>query len=98
MINMKAIPTYTFSWHAEADTAGKHALHLRVRQDDVPSDFTMPVPVYIVFADGTQAYVRINVRGALTETTIPLSAEPKQVQLNPLESVLADVKTKAWEK
>ena len=65
-IDGTAIPTYTFSWHAEADTAGKHALHLRVRQDDVPSDFTMPVPVYIVFADGTE-WTQADVRWIATD-------------------------------
>ncbi len=39
----------------------------------------------------------MNVRGPLTEATLALPAEPKELELNPLESVLAEVKTEGWE-
>jgi len=89
-----AVPTYTFSWNAEPDSAGFRA-HLRVRQSDVPDDFGMYVPVLIKFAEG-EAMVRFLVRGPTTETTLQLPAEPKTMELNPLESVLAEVKTEGW--
>ena len=57
----------------------------------------MPVPLRIELAGGGHAYVRVNVRGPLTEATLPLPAEPKELELNPLESVLAEVKTEGWE-
>ena len=91
-----AVPSYTFSWTAEPQPDGKAALHVRIRQADVPADFTMPVPLLIEFADG-QALVRVRVKGELTETTIALPAMPTKVTLNPLESVLADVKVLEWE-
>jgi hypothetical protein len=37
------------------------------------------------------------VTGPLTETTLDLPAEPKRLELNPLESVLAEVKEESWE-
>jgi len=89
-----AVPTYTFSWNAEPDSGGFSA-HLRVRQSDVPDDFAMYVPVLIKFAQG-EALVRLLVRGPTTETTLKLPAEPKTIELNPLESVLAEVKTEGW--
>lgn len=32
-----------------------------------------------------------------TETTVTLPAAPRQITLNPLESVLAEVRTEPWE-
>lgn len=90
-----AVPTYTLSWHAETDSTGKPAVRLRVRQSDVPPGFVMYVPVLIKFEEG-EAIIRMAVRDALTESLIRLPAQPKDVILNPLESVLADVKTEAW--
>jgi len=96
-----AIPTYVLSWHAEpaqGGQAGHYALQVRVRQEDVPKDFTMPVPLKITFVDTTMhALVRLGVTGPLTEVTLDLPAEPKRLELNPLESVLADVKEESWE-
>ena len=91
-----AIPTYTFAWQAEPAQNGQYLLHIRVRQEHVPEGFLMPVPIRIDFADSTQAYVRVNIKGTGTEGTLHLPAEPTQVQLNPFESVLAEVKTEAW--
>ena len=89
-----AVPTYTFSWTAEPDSGG-FITHLRVRQTDVPDDFAMYVPVSIKFAQG-EALVRVLVRGPTTDATLKLPAEPKTIELNPLESVLAEVKTEGW--
>jgi len=96
-VNGTAIPTYILSWHAEPAADHKYALHIRIRQEDVPKDFIMPVPLEIEMGDGARAYVRVNVRGPVTEATLPLPAEPTQLELNPLESVLAEVKTEGWE-
>jgi hypothetical protein len=91
-----AIPTYTLSWRAEAPQGGRYPIHLRIRQEDVPSDFEMPVPVRIVLAGGAEAFIRVTVRGPVTEGTFSLPGDPKEVELNPLESVLAQVKTESW--
>ncbi len=92
-----AIPTYTLSWHTEPAQNGHYTLQLRVRQDDVPDEFMMPVPVKIGFADSAMhAYVRMRVAGPVSEATLDLPAEPTQVELNPLESVLAGVKEEDW--
>jgi len=56
----------------------------------------MYVPVLIKFDQG-EAMIRILVRGATTEAVVRLPAPPKLVTLNPLESVLAEVKTEAWD-
>jgi len=93
-VNGTAVPTYTFSWTAEPDSSG-YAVRLRVRQSDVPDRFAMYVPLSIKFEQG-EALVRMLVRGATSDATIHLAALPKTIQLNPLESVLAEVKTEDW--
>src|SRR5207247_10220313 len=78
-----AIPKYVFSWRAEPAQGGHYTLQLRVRQEDVPEHFVMPVPVKIGFADETMyAYVRIKVTGPLTEAALDLPAEPTRVEFN----------------
>jgi len=95
-VNGTAVPTYTLSWKADPDTGGRYVLHIRVRQEDAPDTFIMPVPIEIHFADSSHALVRVNVHGPFVEATFQVPAEPKQLVLNPLESVLADVKTESW--
>lgn len=93
-----AIPTYVLAWHAEPAQGGHYTMKVRIRQEDVPKDFTMPVPLRITFADtSTHALVRLAVTGPLTETTLDLPAQPKRLELNPFESVLAQVKEESWE-
>ena len=96
-LNGTAIPKYILSWHADTAPDHGYALRIRIRQEDVPKDFVMPVPLGIELAGGGHAYVRVNVRGPLTEATLRLPAEPMQLELNPLQSVLAEVKTEDWE-
>ncbi|HXL08324.1 MAG TPA: M1 family aminopeptidase [Gemmatimonadales bacterium] len=96
-VNGTAVPRYILSWHADTTPDHRYALRLRIRQEDVPADFLMPVPLRIELAGGGRAYARVNVHGPLTEATLQLPAEPTEVELNPLESVLAEVKTEGWE-
>ena len=95
-VNGTAIPTYVLSWRAEPAPANQYLLRLRIRQEDVPSAFVMPVPLNIEFAGGGRATIRVTVRGPLTETELHLPAEPIKLELNPLESVLGEVKTEGW--
>lgn len=91
-----AIPTYTLSWKVEPAGDGKFRLRVRVRQDDAPATFVMPVPLLIEFAGGAQATVRVNVRGVSVEAELLLPAKPARLELNPLESVLAEVRQEPW--
>lgn len=91
-----AVPTYTLSWRSEPQPDGRFKLSVRVRQADVPADFMMPVPLQIEYGGDAQSYVRILVKGDVTEANITLPSEPRRIQLNPFESVLAEVKTEEW--
>src|SRR3989442_7864043 len=90
-----AVPTYTFAWNVEPADGGKFTAHLRIKQTDAPSTFAMYVPLRIKFEQG-EALVRVLVKGPLTEQTITLPAEAKEMELSPFESVLAVVKTEGW--
>jgi len=50
----------------------------------------------VVFEGGSDVVVRVTVSGKETEGTVRLAAEPNRLELNPLESVLAEVKTEGW--
>jgi hypothetical protein len=51
-VNGTAIPRYILSWHADSAQGGHYLLRVRVRQEDVPPSFEMPVPLLIHFAGG----------------------------------------------
>jgi hypothetical protein len=91
------VPTYTFAWKMDSVSAGgsQYNARIRIRQTDVPDGFAMYVPLRIKFAQG-EAVIRVLVRGPLTEAPLALPAEPKAMELNPFESVLAVVKTEGW--
>ncbi len=91
-----AVPTYTLSWRADQRSDGEYLLQVRVRQEGVPEDFIMPVPLVMVFADSGRALVRVNVRGPVTEAKLRARAKPARLELNPFESVLAEVKHERW--
>jgi hypothetical protein len=62
----------------------------------VPVGFGMYVPVLIRFDQG-EAITRVLVVGPSTEAVFRLPAKPSTVELNPFESVLAEVKTEGWD-
>lgn len=92
-----AIPTYTFSYQLTDLPDGTVGGRVRIRQENVPDDFQMIVPILVDFgAEGT-AIVRVNVRGPLTESDLPvLPREPDRIVFNPDESVLAETRTERW--
>jgi Peptidase family M1 domain len=96
-VNRTAIPTYIFSWRADSTDDHKYTVRLRIRQEDVSDDFMMLVPVRIELENGGHAFVRVSVHGPRSEAAFRLPARPTEVELNPLQSVLAEVKTEDWE-
>jgi len=95
-VNGTAIPTYFLSWHAEPTSSSQYLLKVRVRQEEVPKDFVMPVPLTIEFAGGSHATIRVVVRGPLAEVELRVPSQPTKLELNPLASVLAEVKQEGW--
>ena len=95
-VNGTSIPTYVLSWHAERTSNSQYLLKVRVRQEDVPKEFVMPVPLTIELASGGHVTIRVVVRGLVAEAELQVPAEPTKLELNPVASVLADVKMESW--
>jgi aminopeptidase N len=91
------IPTYRFAWTTEEVADGQVKMTVRIRQEDVPEEFRMPVPILLDFgAEGT-AVVPVLVTGREVVIDLPLLPRvPDDVTFNVLESVLAEVHTEGW--
>jgi hypothetical protein len=95
-VNGTAVPAYVLSWRADPTAEGRYLVRIRIRQEDVPADFEMDVPLRVELPDSVEAFVRIQVKGPLTETQFTLPGEPRRLELNPLESVLAETRSERW--
>ena len=95
-VNGAAIPTYRVASRTQAGSDGQFQVTLRVKQEDVPDDFMMYVPVTVVLGKDQVARFRVKVKGPLTEVTLPVPAKPKEVKFNDFEGVLAEVKNEGW--
>lgn len=90
------IPTYVFS-HRYEDVPDGVVATVRIRQEEVPEDFRMVVPIMLDFGDEGTATVRVDVSGPVTEVELPLLPRvPDDILFNPFEAVLAEVKTEDW--
>lgn len=92
-----SIPTYTFSHTFTDEPDGSVRVTVRIRQEDVPEDFRMIVPILLDFGDEGSALVQVDVVGPVTQVDLPLlPREPDNILFNPYESVLAETKTERW--
>ena len=97
MVYGTGIPTYRFAYTAEEADGGQVKMTIRVKQEDVPEDFRMPVPLLLDFGAEGSAVLPILVTGREFEAELPLlPREPDAVTFNPSESVLARVRTEGW--
>ena len=100
------IPSYKFAYTSHdtlvADTATKstkkmYQVTCRIRQENVPDDFRMYVPIRVLFKDDKMVRTRTLVQGPVTTYTLPLlPEEPQELVLNDLQSVLCDVENIDW--
>jgi aminopeptidase N len=92
-----AIPTYHFSYNLYELDNGEYEATVRVRQENVPDDFQMIVPIHLDFGEAGSALVPIAVIGPFTQQVLPrLPMKPDAITFNPFESVLAETKTEGW--
>ncbi len=91
-----AIPRYKYAFRSQAE-GGKIKTVVRVRQDGVPDDFKMVVPIELDFGDKRYARLRITVQGPLSEIELPLlPAPPKKINFNIFQSVLCTSNEVDW--
>ncbi|MBK7142218.1 MAG: hypothetical protein IPH75_09075 [bacterium] len=86
------IPTYKFKQSIAPDSADGFTVTLNISQSEVPADFRMYVPIEIEMKSGEKQYVRLLVDQPEKEFELTFPSKPKKITLNPLMSVLADVK------
>ncbi len=86
------IPTYRVSYRAFEQPDGKFIIKLRVKQEEVPDDFKMYVPITIKFKGDQSARLRFTIDKPYEEFSIPSPLKPEKIIFNDFNSVLADVK------
>jgi Peptidase family M1 domain len=83
------VPHYRFGYEAQPTDDGQYELKVRIKQENVPEHFKMPVNLLVEFESG---YVGLKtlVKGLDdVEASWVLPAAPTAVKLNPLEDVLS---------
>jgi hypothetical protein len=87
------LPTYEFTWDYEPSGRNMYTVHCKVVTTGVPDDFQMYVPLEIEIDKDNKAYIRIFIDSPVYEFSLPdLPRIPRNLRLNPFESVLAKVK------
>ncbi|UCG60775.1 MAG: hypothetical protein JSV52_10625 [Candidatus Zixiibacteriota bacterium] len=87
------LPTYEFTWDYEASGRNTFTAYCKVVTTGVPDDFMMYVPLEIEIEGDSKAYIRVLIEGPVYEFSLPdLPRVPRNLRLNPFESVLAKVK------
>lgn len=83
-----AIPTY--SWNYKKDSGSK--LIVTVKQGNVPEGFKMPVPLKVIYKDGSSGRFVLPVNKPENVFTLTLPKAVKKAVLNPGHAVLAKVR------
>ena len=92
------IPLYKVASKTETTADGKLKISFRIRQEGVPDNFRMYVPVKLVLDGDRVGRFRIEVKGEETIIAIPLPAgELEELVFNDLESVLCEVDYEDWD-
>lgn len=87
------LPTYEFTWDYEPAGRNMYTVRCKVVTTGVAEDFQMYVPLEIEINDENKAYIRIFIDSPVYEFSLPdLPSIPRNLRLNPFESVLARVK------
>lgn len=90
------VPTYKYAYRIDELSGGKYSLKLRVRQEEVPEGFQMPVLLKIKF-DHDERLERVLVTGKESEFEfLDLDKKPKDVEFNAMESVLCKTDKEGW--
>ena len=88
------VPTYRVDLDVSpvVDRPAPFLLHGRVRQEDVPDGFRMPVPVRLTFDDRPPLVRHILVDAPEVSVELPLPARPAGIEFNAGHAVLARVR------
>ena len=69
-----------------------------MRQENVPDDFQMPVPLYVDFGDKKFVRLRSVVTGPVSSFDLPpLPMKPEKIIFNHLDAVLCESDEVGWD-
>jgi len=89
------IPTYTFSYDTEKTPDGQFQVTCHIKQEDVPDDFKMVVPMTVVFEGDQFTHLKYWIDQPQMDIQLPpLPMKPKKIDFNTYDAVLCKVKTK----
>jgi len=92
------VPLYNFAYKVNQTADGKYQVKCRVIQENVPSDFTMIVPIKIVMPDDEIIRIRTIIKGKESIFDLPvMDEEPDEIIFNDLHSVLCEVDYESWD-
>ena len=88
------VPTYRANLYATpvVDQPAPFVLHGRIRQEDVPDGFRMPVPIRLTFDDRPPIVRHVLVDAPEVSVELPLPARPADIEFNAGHAVLARVR------
>ena len=88
------IPTYRVDLDVSpvVDQPAPFVLHGRIRQEDVPDGFRMPVPIRLTFDDRPPIVRHVLVDAPEVSVELPLPARPDDIEFNAGHAVLARVR------
>ncbi|MEE9553956.1 MAG: M1 family aminopeptidase [candidate division Zixibacteria bacterium] len=87
-----AIPEYKFSYESEKTADGKYAVVCGVKQEKVPDNFKMLVPITVIFDDDRYIHLKIWVDKPEADIELPnLPFKPKKIIFNTFDAVLCKV-------
>ncbi len=91
------IPTYTVAYKSEKQPDGQIKVRVRLKQQNVPPDFSVVMPLLLDFGEKGSSVIRTVVTGEVSEFDLPLLPfEPKNVEFNPYRSILCGLETEKW--
>ena len=84
------LPSYSLDYETKAQPDGSLMLTGTVKQDNVPADWQMVLPLVMSFDGNQEARTSVLANGASTPFQIKVPAKPKKVELDPFNWVLSE--------
>ncbi|MBL7997245.1 MAG: hypothetical protein JNL32_01285 [Candidatus Kapabacteria bacterium] len=92
------VPKYKVAYKVNQSPEGKYIVTMKVKTENVPSNYMMPVLISANFGDKGSAPIRVLVQGTSCEFDLPMLPHfPEKIDFNILESVLCDYEMVEWE-
>jgi aminopeptidase N len=89
-VNRTELPSYQLEYELKSQPDGSILASGTIRQDNVPADWFMPLPILFTFDNNQTARPVVRAAGASTTFELKLPAKPKKVELDPTNWILSE--------